>query len=113
MKRSFEDELFYVFKTGKLTVIGFTARDVVRPEHVDACRNRLLQLVNEHACQELVVDLYELPIVSSWILGILASIQVRGVRVELYHPSREIRDMLKVTHLDSLLGIRGQLDAGA
>ncbi len=108
MRTSVQDYL-HVFKTGRLTIVGFTAIEALRQEHVDECRKRLEQLVDEHGCQELIVDLYELPIVSSWILGMLASLQKSGPRVHLYHPSPEIRNVLRVTHLDQILDVRCEL----
>lgn len=97
---------FHIFKRGKLTVIGFDGRLLNEAAHANACRDRLLDLVDHHDCQVLVVDLMEVGIVSSWILGILAAIKQHGVDVQLYHPSPEIRDVLSVTHLDSMLSVR-------
>lgn len=97
---------FHVFKRGKLTVIGFDGRLLNNSSHANECRDRLLELIDHHDCQVLVVDLMEVGIVSSWILGILAAIKQHGVDVQLYHPSPEIRDVLSVTHLDSMLPVR-------
>jgi anti-anti-sigma factor len=108
MRTSVRDYL-HVFKAGRLTIVGFTAIDALRPEHVDECRKRLEQLVDEHGCQELIVDLFELPIVSSWILGMLAYLQKSGLRVHLYHPEAAIRDVLRVTHLDQIMDVRCEL----
>jgi anti-anti-sigma factor len=107
--RTSAHEYLHVFKVGRLTIVGFTAIDALRPEHVDECRKRLEQLVDEHGCQELIVDLYELPIVSSWILGMLAYLQKSGLRVHLYHPEAEIRDVLRATHLDQIMDVRCEL----
>ncbi|MFV0445964.1 MAG: STAS domain-containing protein [Planctomycetaceae bacterium] len=97
---------FHLFKQGKLTVIGFDGRTLKEPSQADTARNRLLDLIRHHDCQVLVVDLMEVEVVSSWILGILAAIKQVGVDVQLYHPSREIRDVLSVTHLDTMLHVR-------
>jgi anti-anti-sigma factor len=97
---------FYVYKTGKLTVIGFDGRHLREPGGSEACRDELLRLVDSNACEVLVVDLMDVDIVSSWILGVLAVVRSKGVDVELYHPSAEVRDVLAVTHLDDLLHVR-------
>ena len=102
-------EYLHVFKTGRLTVVGFTAKHALSPERADDCRRRLEQLAEEHGCQELIVDLYELPVVSSWILGMLASLQRLGIRVHLYHPSAEFREILQVMHLDEVMDVRGEV----
>lgn len=101
-----QDSLFHVYKTGKLTVIGFDGRGLGDPVISETCREGLLRLVDRHACEVLVVDLMDVGIVSSWILGILAAVKSRGVRVELYHPSAEIREVLSMTRLDELLHVR-------
>lgn len=98
-------DLFYTYKTGKLTVIGFDGKHLAG-EQRDRCRDLLLQLVEHHECEYLVVDLMDVPVVSSWILGILAAIRSSGVHVELYHPTAGMRDILETTHLDKLLHVR-------
>ncbi len=99
---------FHVYKRGKMTVIGFDGRTLNDSSQADQARDGLLELIHHHDCQVLVVDLMDVDVVSSWILGILAAIKQRGVDVQLYHPSPEIRDVLSVTHLDSLLPVRHQ-----
>lgn len=99
---------FHVYKSGKLTVVGFDGRQLNDPRLADLCRDQLLALCEHHDCQVLAVDLMDVDIVSSWILGILAAIHREGVDVELYHPSPEIRGVLSETRLDRLLHIRHQ-----
>jgi anti-anti-sigma factor len=99
----------HVYKRGKLTVIGFDGRQLNDAHHVGQCRDELLDLIEHHDCQMLVVDLSEVGLVSSWILGILAAIRQRGVSVELYHPSPDMRGVLSMTHLDELLHVRHEL----
>lgn len=100
------DSSLHVYKKGMLTVIGFDGRQLNDTHHVSRCRDELLELVDHHNCQVLVVDLSEVGLVSSWILGILAAIRQRGVSVELYHPSPDMRGVLSMTHLDELLHVR-------
>src|SRR5262245_36291232 len=108
MRKTVREHL-HVFKAGRLTIVGFTATHALSPEHVDDGRLQLEQLAEQHGCEELVVDVYDLPIVSSWILGLLAHLQRSGIHVHLYHPSREIREILRVTHLDEVLDVRCEL----
>lgn len=103
---------FHVYKRGKLTVIGFDGRVLNNTSQAGKCRDHLLELVDHHDCQVLAVDLMDVDIVSSWILGILAAIKSRGVDVQLYHPSPEIRGVLSVTHLDEMLPVRHAQSAG-
>ena len=98
---------YHVYKRGKLTVVGFDGRRLNDESQASQARDQLLHLIDHHDCQVLVVDLMDVSIVSSWILGILAAIKQQGVDVQLYHPSEEIRDVLSVTHLDQMLPVRG------
>lgn len=97
---------FHVYKTGKLTVVGFEAKHLADPECQEACRNELQSLTESHGCKILVVDLMEVSAVNSWVLGILAALQKRGIEVELYHPSPEIRKILVTTHMRDHLHVR-------
>jgi anti-anti-sigma regulatory factor len=100
------DRYFHVYKAGKLTVIGFDARHLSDPLCQDACRNRLLELIDAHDCEILVVDLMEVTPVTSWVIGVLAAVRRRGTGVELYHPSPVIREILETTHMNQILHIR-------
>lgn len=108
MDANLHTNLFHVYKTGRMTVIGFEGRHLSDPLAATIVRDQLLSMIDHHACEVLVVDLMDLGIVSSWILGVLAAVKQSGVLVELYHPSPEIEEVLRVTHLESLLHIRGR-----
>ena len=99
-------DYFHVFKTGKLTVIGFEGKHLDDPNGVVECRNRLLEIADSQACEILVVDLMDVGIVSSWVLGVLAAVEKRGIEVHLYHPSDEIQGVLDVTRLRQLMKVR-------
>lgn len=104
---------FHVYKRGKLTVVGFDGRTLNDPVQAGQSRDTLLELIQHHDCQVLVVDLMEVSVVSSWVLGILAAIKHRGVDVQLYHPSSDIRNVLEVTHLNEMLPVRHHDSASA
>lgn len=100
------DDFFHIYKTGQMTVIGFAGVDATRPDHIDEYIERIMQLVNTHQCQDLVVDLSGVGVISSWILGLLAYVQKQGPSVHLYHASDEIRDVLEITRIDQLVDVR-------
>ena len=100
-------ESFHIFKRGKLTIIGFEAKHLDNCNEVADCRDRLLEIADSHACEILVVDLMDVGIISSWVLGVLAAVQKRGIEVHLYHPSKEIRGVLDATRLHELMKVRG------
>jgi anti-sigma B factor antagonist len=99
-------ELFHVYKNGRLTVIGFEGRHLEDPDAAELIRERLLGLVDRNDCEVLVVDLLDVQLISSWILGVLASVGSHKIAVELYHPSPEICGVLDMTHLDRVLHVR-------
>lgn len=98
---------FHVFKQGKLTVIGFEGKHLANSPRAADCVRNLLQILEETGCRVLVVDLMQLEIVSSWILGVLATVRRCGIKVHVYHPSLEICDVLHATRFDELFSIRG------
>jgi anti-anti-sigma factor len=104
-----DSRYFHVFKRGAVTIIGFEGKHLADRTSLDACRDSLFALVDRQLCQILVVDLSEVGIVSSWILGVLASVQQRGIEVHLYHPSSEVEGVLRVTKLDELMNVRDDL----
>ena len=105
----FSSKYFHTFKTGTFSVIGFDARYLTDERHKDECLQNLVKLVDLHDCQILAVDLENVGLVSSWILGVLAAVHKHGIEVCLYHPSPEIQGVLQVTHLDELLSVRGEV----
>jgi len=105
-------DYFHVFKQGRLTVIGFEAHHLTDSNaSLQECRDRLLIVIREHHCQVLAVDLMSLGLVSSWVLAILAVAHREGIEVHLYHPSRDIQEVLEITQLDELLKVRPDLMA--
>ena len=99
-------EYFHVYKTGTLTVVGLNGQHLLEPRTVDECRDELLGLVGSDECQVLVVDLLDVGVVTSGVLGILAAVQQRGIEVHVYHPASDMLGVLKATHLDELLNVR-------
>jgi len=100
---------FHVYKQGALTIIGFDGKHLANTDHASDVRQSLMSLLGQTDCQTLVVDLMEVPIVSSWILGILAAVHQSGIDVQLYHPNKALQDVLETTRLDSVLNVRESL----
>lgn len=103
--------LFHVYKSGTGTLIAFSAFQMTRPDDAQRHVDDLMELLEAHDCQELVVDLSGIGIVSSWILGVLASIKQQGPKVSLYYVSPEIQEVLAVTNLNRLLEVRNGFQA--
>ncbi len=91
-----------VYRSGPLTVVGFGKRNAL-DVNVIVCQNELAKAMRESNCHTLAVDLTNVRLVASGMLGVFASIQRRGVRVLLFNPSPDLVDVLEITKLDRLL----------
>jgi len=105
-----DSQYFHVFKRGTLTVIGFEAHQLADDaQSLHKCQDKLLDVIERNRCQILAVDLLDVGLVSSWILAVLTAAHRKGIEVHLYHPSRDVKDVLEVTHLNQLLKVRRDL----
>ena len=102
------DELFYTYKTGPLTIIGFDGQHLMDRDP-ERYQDALLSLLHQHLCEILVVDLMDVPLVHSWVLGVLVGIHKQGVRVEVYHPTLTMQEVLDNTRLNTILHVRDGL----
>ena len=94
-----------VYQPGELTVIGFGGREILDHLNVADCRVELTELIREYHCKALAFDLTGVRLISSDLLGLVASIQCRGIEIHLFHPSDAIREMLEITKLDQFLHV--------
>lgn len=92
-----------VYDVGELTVVGFGGREVLDRLSLAECRNERMQLIRENRCQTLAFDLTGVRLIPSGMLGMLCAIRNEGVEVHLYNPSQDVREVLEITKLDSLL----------
>lgn len=95
-----------VYQTGELTVVGFGGRDVPDEVCIAGYRAQLFDLIAQNQCKVLAFDLTGVQLVPSGMLGVLSSIRQRVERVELYNPSQDVREVLRLTRLDSLFDIK-------
>lgn len=95
-----------VYQTGPLTVVGFAGQDVPDEVCIAGYRDQLFKLIEDHQCKTLAFDLTGVVLVPSGMIGVLISLRKRLERVELYNPSKDIRDVLEMTKLISLFDIR-------
>ena len=95
-------DVLRVYETGPVTVVGFGTDEL--PDYIDLaeCRSEILELLKLHDCKELAFDLSGIQYVPSSMLGLLASLKRLGIQVHLHNPSKEVREVLEITHLDRL-----------
>lgn len=100
------EPLLNVYEIGELTVVGFSGRDVPDEICIAGYRDQLLALLGEYPVKTLAFDLTGVKLIPSGMLGLLTSLRRRVDQIELYNPSDDIREVLKITNLDKLFTIR-------
>lgn len=95
-----------VYQTGELTVVGFGGRDVPDEVCIAAYRAQLFDLISQNHCKVLAFDLTGVQLVPSGMLGVLSSLRQRVERIELYNPSPDVLEVLRITKFDRLFDIK-------
>jgi anti-anti-sigma factor len=94
-----------VYEAGVLTVIGFGGREILNHLNLADCRDEIAALIRNYDCKTLAFDLTGVQLLPSGLLGILVSTHRQGVTVHLFNPSDDIREVLEITKLDTLLHV--------
>ena len=100
------DGILQVYEVGELTVVGFGGRDVPDDTCLTEYRAQLADLIQTHGTRVLAFDLQGVKLIPSGLLGLIASCRNLGVEIELFNPSQDIRDVLRITGLDTVLTVR-------
>src|SRR5262245_18788246 len=100
-----DHEMFQVYQTGELTVVGFGGREILDQIDPSLFRAVIVALVHKHHCKTLAFDLAGVKLIPSGMLGLLASLRRMNVEVHLYNPSADIAEVLQVTRLNEVLPI--------
>ena len=102
----FSSDIFRVYQSGRLTVVGFIGQELPAYDRVEQCRDELAELIKSNDCETLAFDLTGVPFIPSGILGLLVSLGQLGVDVRLYNPSEHVQDVLKTTKLDRRIHVQ-------
>lgn len=92
-----------VYEAGELTVVGFGNYEGIERVNLAEWRDELLKLIRDHRCTTLALDLTQVRLIPSGLLGVLCSIKRLGVDVLLYNPSVDVREAVEISNLTSLL----------
>ncbi len=95
-----------VYQTGELTVVGFGGKDVPDEVCIAEYRQQLLDLIALHGVKTMAFDLSGVQLVPSGMLGVLSTIAKRVEKVEIYNPSVDVREVLRMTKLERLFDIK-------
>ena len=95
-----------IYQTGELTVVGFGGQDVPDEVCIAQYREQLFKLIDDYHCKILAFDLTGVTLVPSGMLGVLTSLRNKAERIELYNPSHDVREVLRMTSLEKLFVIK-------
>ncbi|HBN78523.1 MAG TPA: anti-sigma factor antagonist [Planctomycetaceae bacterium] len=94
-----------IYQAGELTVVGFGGQDAVANLNLAECRDELVKVIKEHNCKVLAFDLTGVKLIPSGTLGLIAAMRNLGVTVHIYNPSDDVRDVLEITKLDTIIEV--------
>ena len=98
-------DIFEVYQTGELTVVGFGAREILDQLDLTVCRAEIIALVEKHHTKTLAFDLSGVNLIPSGMLGLLASLRRMNIEVHIYNPSQDVAEVLQITRLSDVLPI--------
>ena len=101
-----DPRILKIYQTGELTVVGFGGQDVPDEVCIAIYRDQLFKLIDQHKCKVLAFDLSGVTLIPSGMLGVLTSLRAKVERIELYNPSEDVRDVLRMTRLEQLFDIK-------
>lgn len=103
-----EDGLLKVYSTGPVTVLGFQGCDVPSEFNAAHYRAAIADLVRHNQSSVVAFDLTGVRVVPSGMLGLfvsLARMESPAVRIQVFNPSDDVREVLALTKLNRMLEI--------
>jgi anti-anti-sigma regulatory factor len=107
-----DDGVLKVYSAGETTVLGFAGRDVPSEFNAAHYRAAIADLLRANHCSVVAFDLTGVQLVPSGMLGLFVSLTRlpdMPLRVQVFNPSSEVREVLTLTRLNLLIEIH-QLD---
>lgn len=104
-----EDGVLKVYSVGETTVLGFGGQDVPSEFNAAHYRAAIADLLMANNCQTVAFDLTGVRLIPSGMLGLLTSLRQLGdltPTVQVFNPSDDVREVLRVTKLNTLIDVR-------
>ena len=98
-------DIFQIYQTGELTVVGFGGREILDQIDLSLCRAEIVELVEKHQAKTLAFDLSGVKLIPSGMLGLLASLRKMNIEIHLYNPSQDVIEVLQITRLADVMPI--------
>ncbi len=102
-----------VYEAGKTTVVGFGGEEILDNINIAECRDDLLALVKEHNAEVVAFDLTGVRLIPSGLLGLMASFRKLDLKIQVFNPSTEVREVFAMTMFDQLIEVRELDDTSA
>ena len=103
-----DDGLLKVYRVGPTTVLGFAGQDIPSEFNVVHHRAAIFDLLKLHQSSVVAFDLTGVGLVPSGMLGLLVSLKkLEGIHpvVQVFNPSVDVREVLRLSRLDTLIEI--------
>lgn len=103
-----DDGLLKVYSVGATTVLGFAGQDIPSEFNVAHHRSAISDLLKMHESSVVAFDLTGVKLVPSGMLGLLVSLRkLDGINptVQVFNPSVDVRDVLRISKLDTLIEV--------
>lgn len=92
-----------VYESGALTVIGFAGQARLDELNLAECHDEVIDLVHQHRCKVLAIDLTGTRTIPSGLLGLMVAVHQQRVSVCLLNCSDELREVLEITKLNRII----------
>jgi anti-sigma B factor antagonist len=96
---------FKVYSRGVLTVVGFGGEPVPDLLCLTPYRDALDKLLADVQCKILAIDLSGVVLIPSGLLGLLTSFGKSGIEVQLHNTSKDVKEVLELTKLNSIIQV--------
>lgn len=100
-----------VYEVGENTIVGFSRGSASQSADIPQWHSELIKLINQHACEVLTFDLSGVRRMPNAVFDIMFSLKQRGILVQVFNPTKTMRDLLKVTRLNGIVREVDQLYA--
>lgn len=95
-----EYRYIHVLETGAQSTMRFRLSIADAARSTDDVQREIMELISQHDCRKLVVDLSTTRYLPSNIIGILAVLSRRGIELHLVNASQDVCDVMQVMGLD-------------
>lgn len=98
-----------VSQNGDVTIVGFGGREILDQVNIAACREQITELVTRNQSKTLAFDMSGVRLIPSGMLGLLASLRNTVGKIQILHPSDDVREALEITKLNQIFEVQDEV----